>query len=150
MANDISGFGLKATLIASVTFPAGFVISQFADDADPFDLPQIQIGDKAMGLNGDLITWSKANPLILNMNVIPAGDDDKNLAVLAEANRVGKGKQGARDVVTITGIYPDGRTITFSGGKITDAPIGSSVASAGRLKSKTYAFAFENATVTGV
>ena len=143
MANDVSGFGLRLRITASRTFPAGFTVTQFADDADPFDLPSIQVADKAMGLNGDLVTWSKANPINTTVNVIPGSEDDRNLAVLLEANRVGRGKSGARDTITMTGTYPDGRSVTLSQGVITDGMPGNSVASAGRLKSKAYAFAFE-------
>lgn len=146
--NDISVFGLKVQLVASQTFPAGISITQFADDADPFDSPSIQIRDKAMGVNGDLITWSKANPVPVTLNLVASSDDDKNLAVLFEANRVGKGKQGARDVVGITVIYPDGRTASFAQGTITDGMPADSAASSGRLKTKAYVFAFENVTRT--
>ena len=144
MANDISGFGYQLRLIATSTFPTGFTITQFADDADPFDLPSLQIGDTAMGLNGDLISWAKANPIVTSISVIPNSQDDINLSVLLEANRVGKGKNSARDNIILTGIYPDGRTITLTSGKITDGMVGNSVASAGRLKTKTYTFKFEN------
>ena len=145
---DISGFGARVQVVASRTFPAGFGLSQFADDADPFDLPNVQVRDKAMGLNGDLITWSKANPLTIALSVIPGSDDDRNLQVLLDANRVGKGKRSAADVVAITVIYPDGRALQLSQGAITDGPPGLSVASAGRKKTPTYSFAFENATRT--
>lgn len=140
---DVSGFGLRIRLTASVTFPAGITLTQFADDADPFDIPSVQVADKAMGLNGDLITWSKANPITPTINVIPNTDDDRNLAILLEANRVARGKLSARDVITLTGVYPDGRTITLSNGKITDGAPGLSIASSNRMKSKAYAFAFE-------
>ena len=80
------------------------------------------------------------------MNVIPDSDDDKNLQVLAEANRVGKGKKSARDVITMTVAYPSGKVVTYTSGAITDAMIGNSVTSAGRMKTKAYAFAFENAS----
>jgi hypothetical protein len=143
MPNDVSGFGLRVRLRASSTFPAGVTISQFADDADPFDLPSIQIADKSMGVNGDLIVWSKANPIIWSISVIPQSEDDRNLAILLEANRTSRGKFSARDEITVTGIYPDGSQVTLIAGTITDGPPGSSVASAGRLKSKTYMFAFE-------
>jgi len=146
--NHTSVFGLKVQLVASQTFPSGITISQFADDADPFDSPSIQIRDKAMGVNGDLITWSKATPVPVTLNVIATSDDDKNLAVLFEANRVGKGKQGARDVIGMTAVYPDGRTASFSQGVITDGMSADSAASSGRLKTKAYVFAFENVTRT--
>jgi hypothetical protein len=141
---DISGFGLQVTLIASATFPAGIPLTQFADDADPFDIPSIQIADKAMGLNGDMIVFSKANPINLTLAMIPNSEDDNNMQILAEANRVGKGKNSARDRITLTGVYPDGKTITLTEGAVTDAMFGNSVASAGRMKSKPYIFSFEN------
>ncbi len=146
--NDISVFGLRVQLTASQTFPSGISLTQFADDADPFDTPSMQIRDKAMGVNGDLITWSKANPIAVTLNVVANSDDDKNLAVLFEANRVGKGKQGARDTVGITVVYPDGKTASFTQGTITDGMAANSAASSGRLKSKAYVFAFENVNRT--
>lgn len=146
--NDVSVFGLRVQLKASQTFPAGISLTQFADDADPFDLPSMPIKDKAMGVNGDLVSWSKANPLVVSIALVPGSDDDRNMAVLFEANRVGKGKQGSRDVVGITAVYPDGRTISFTQGVITDGMPGNSAASSGRLKSKVYTFAFENVNRT--
>lgn len=142
--NDISGFGARVQLVASNTFPAGIDLTQFADDADPFDAPSIAIAETAMGVNGDLVTWSKANPLKNTIAVVPGSDDDINLGILYEANRVGKGKRSARDVISITVVYPDGRTLSYTNGKMTDGMPGNSIASAGRLKSKTYGFAFEN------
>lgn len=146
--NDISVFGLRVQLQASQTFPSGISLTQFADDADPFDVPTMQIRDKAMGVNGDLITWAKATPITLSLSVVPNSDDDRNLGVLFESNRVGKGKQGARDIINVTAIYPDGRTVSFTQGVITDGMPANSPSSAGRLKSKTYQFAFENVNRT--
>lgn len=141
---DISAFGIRVQIIASVTFPAGISITQFADDGDSLDVPSQQIADKAMGVNGDLIVWSKANPITLTLNVIPDSDDDKNLQVLLEANRVGRGKRSARDSLTLVAVYPDGSQRTWSPGKITDGIPGNALASSGRFKTKPYQFAFEN------
>lgn len=140
---DISGFGLTIRVVASVTFPQGFDVTAFADDADPFDLPSLQIADKAMGVNGDLLKWSKANPVLTTIGVIPGSEDDLNLGILLEANRPARGKQPAGDVVNLVGIYPDGTSKQLNNGFITDGMPGTSVSSAGRQKSKTYAFAFE-------
>lgn len=143
---NISGFGLVVNVRASKTFPAGFDLTQFADDADPFDTPSQQIADAAMGLNGDMVTWSVAAPLQLTVNVIPNGDDDRNMSILLEANRPALGKRPVGDIITLTATYPDGRMVTWSGGAITDGIPANSVASAGRLKSKPYIFKFENKT----
>ena len=70
--------GFDVNIMASNTFPVGVIVSSFADDADPFDIPSIQIADKAMGINGDLIIWSKANPIIITLNMIPQSFSDLN------------------------------------------------------------------------
>ena len=141
---NISGFGSALSIIASKTFPIGLYLTEFADDSDPLDIPSIQVADKAMGVNGDLIIWSRAIPINVNVSVIPGSFTDINLAILLEANRVGRGKIGARDVITFTWAYPAGNFITILNGAITDGPPASSVASSGRFKSKTYSFSFEN------
>lgn len=143
---NISGVGLTINLIASRTFPTGIQLTQFADDADPIDIQSIQIAEKAVGLNGDLLGWAKAVPVPCVLNIIPNSDDDTNLSILAENNRVGRGKVSTRDVITMTIMYPDGSTLLLDPGLITDAMFGKSVASAGRYKTKPYAFAFENMT----
>lgn len=144
MAQNISGFGIQVTLVASVTFPNGILLTEFADDADPFDIPAQELASTAMTLNGDLLSWTVANPIPATLNMIPQSEDDINLDILAEANRVGLGKSGARDTITLTGVYPNGDTLTLSNGVIVNAMMGVSVASAGRLKSRPYNFMFEN------
>lgn len=146
MAFDVSGVGLTINLKASVTFPSGFSVTQFADDGDSISFDEMEIGGSAMGLNGDLITWDKITPINVPINVIPNSDDDKNLEVLFEANRAAKGKKTAKDVITMSIIYPDGRSATLSGGRLLKGKAANSVASEGRMTSKSYAFAFENIT----
>ena len=97
-----------------------------------------------MGLNGDLVSWSKPTPIRATVAVVPGSNSDINLAVLLEANRVGRGKVGARDIITFTAVYPAGNFITLQNGAIISGTPASSVASSARFKSKTYAFAFEN------
>jgi hypothetical protein len=145
---NVSGFGSRIVLRASVTFPAGIIITQFADDADPFDIPEVQIADTAMGLNGDLVVWTSPNPIVSTLNVIPGTDDDRNLAALYEANRPSSGKRPAQDVISMTQVYPDGRSVTLARGVITNGRPGQSTASSGRLKSKPYAFTFEGISNT--
>jgi hypothetical protein len=143
---NISGFGAVVVLVASNTFPAGITLTQFSDDVDAIDLPGVKIADLAMGVNGDLIKWSRAAILPVSIGVIPGSNDDINLAILAEANRVGQGKVSAQDVLTLTIAYPDGTGTTLSQGSMTDAPFGKSIAGTGREKSKVYACGFQNRT----
>lgn len=142
---NISGFGAIVTVKASNTFPNGFNLTQFADDADPFDIPSLQVADKGMGVNGDLIVWSRANPISITINVIPGSPDDDNLKVLLEANRPGKGHKLAYDVIDIVSVYPvSGRVLKLRSGAITDGVPANGIASSGRQKTKSYQFTFEN------
>lgn len=144
--NNVSAFGFLATIKASNTFPNGFPLTMFADDADPFDVPALQIADKGMGVNGDLIIWSKANPINIGFNLIPGSEDDENMRVLFEANRPGKGKSLAYDEITIVVTYPGqrARNYTLVKGGITDGVPTNGIQQSQRQKTKTYNFTFEN------
>ena len=148
MAQNIAGVGLTLWLNASNTFPIGFPITQFADDADAISSPDITIGETAMGLNGDLLTWAKAVPIPIKIAVVPDSIDDTNLSILFNANRVGANKASAADSISLIVVFPDETTITFNNGLITAGPSISNVLSAGRLKSKEYSFMFED--VSGI
>lgn len=146
---DISGYGLRVIIRASVTFPAGVTITQFADDADPIDNPTAELASSAMGLNGDLVTWGSAQPHTLTLNVLPNMTDDRNLAVIAQRNITGRGQQPARDVITAVVLYPDGRQVTLARGAIVSANLAPGVASGGRMKSRPYTFVFEQISFGG-
>lgn len=143
MTQDITGFGSVVTLVASTTYPTALPLTQFADDADSLDMPSIEIAQVAMGMNGNLVAWAHANAVPVNMSLIPGSADDDKMQILARANRVGTNKGSAQDIITINVVYPDGKQVTFSGGKLTNAPFGNSIAANGRLKTKTYQFMFE-------
>lgn len=145
---NISGYGLIVQIFASITFPAGITVTQLADDVDQFEVPSLQIVDKAMGLNGDLLVWNKAVPINLTVAVVPNGVDDINLGILLENNRVGRGKLSVGDIITMVSTNPQTGTIfTYNNGALTDGIPGLPIASAGRMKSKPYMFTFENRTL---
>ena len=141
---DVSAIGVKVTVISVPTFPQGFEISEFADDADPLDFPSAQIADYGMGVNGDLVTWTRPVPLEVTLNIIPNTDADKNLSILYDMNRAAKGKVSAQDLVTLVASYPDGTRKILSNGKLVSGVPAGGVASSGRIKTKEYRFVFEN------
>lgn len=145
MTQNISGFGVVINVRSDITFPLGGIpVTQVADDIDPLDIQSVQIADTAMGVNGDLLVWYKAQKLPLVISVIADSEDDRNLQILADANRAAQGKTVANDAITIVVAYPNGKVVTLSGGVITDAQFGISVTSQGRFKTKTYSFIFQN------
>jgi hypothetical protein len=153
MTTNISGFGLQAQLVATYTFPFGVTINDFADDTDPADIPAVQIGDGAMGLNGELVVWTKAVRLDVNLSVIPTSQSDINLQILLDQNRAAQGKLVVPDIITLVLAYPavnGGNTfyVTYTGGKIISGPPSNSVASSARFKTNTYGFIFEGKVVS--
>lgn len=141
---DISGIGITVTIFASKTYPAGLTISQFADDADPLDLPDIEILSEGMNVNGELVTWLTPKPLTVDVNVIPNTEDAKNLDILFDANRPAYKKVAVRDVITLVVNYPDGKKKVLNNGRPKTYAPASGIASAGRYKSRHYQFVFEN------
>jgi hypothetical protein len=145
---NISGYGLSASLVASNSFPTGFSITEFADDADPLDSPDLDLADTAFGLNGNMVIWSRPQGLEITIAVIPNSDADVNLKALVEANRVGFKKRGARDVVDMTINYPTGEIANLNSGAVVTGPFINRVASSGRFKTNAYRFRFENISRT--
>lgn len=146
--DDISASGVSLQIVADKTFPNGFTFTDFADDADGFDTPALDIASTAMNINGNLVTWSSPQPLLPVINAIPGSEGDRNLQILYEANRAANGKTVARDIITIVATWADGSTTTYSNGKLTNGMPGKSFSSAGRMKSKPYTFAFQDFSST--
>ena len=145
---NISGYGLSANVVASNSFPNGFPVTEFADDADPLDSPDLDLADTAYGLNGNMVVWSRPQGLEISISVIPNSDADINLQALVEANRVGYKKRGARDLINISLVYPSGELANMASGVIVTGPFTKRVASAGRFKTNTYRFRFEEVSRT--
>ncbi len=140
---DLSILGTVYTISASVTTGgAPALISHLPDDADGIDLPEIVIAEMVMGTNGDAISWSKAVPIPVTLNLIPNTTSFLTMTTILEANRAEKGKSSARDVLTLVRISPDGSTLTLTGGKIISGTPATSGASSGRLKTASYQMKF--------
>lgn len=144
MTTNISGYGLSVRVVASVSFPLGFTVTQFTSTTDPFDVPEIVLADSVMGINGDLAVYTKANPIEIKLSVVPNTPDDDNLQILLHNNRSGRGKRSVLDIITLTGMYPDGRNVTLAGGVMISGLPGRAVSSESRLKDMPYLFRFEN------
>lgn len=143
---NISGFGYSAVITASKTFPNSFTLVDFADDGDPLDSPELPAADTGFGLNGDMLVWTHPQGVEVTFMVIPTSEGDINLDILLDANRVGKKKTSARDIINIVHTYPNGDVVTLSNGVIISGNMLPGVAGSGRLKSRPYKFRFERIT----
>lgn len=141
---NVSATGMKLRVIAVPTFPAGFDITQFADDADPISVESVEVNGHGNALNGDLVRWSKPSAILANVNVLPGTEEAKNLDILLTMNRSTKGKLSVQDDVTLVQTLPNGTTRIFNNGCIVSGPPADGGSSEGRLNTREYGFVFEN------
>ena len=139
---DISAAGGKVTIISSPTFPQGFTITEWATDADPITIEDVQIAQSEVGVNGDIVSWHRAVPVNVDMNIIPNSESDKNLMILTSANKVEKNKVALHDSITMIISYPDGTLKTFTEGTIVSGSVANSMVNDGKIRSKNYKFVF--------
>lgn len=148
MAHNVSATGFSILIKASKTYPIGFILKGIADDSDPFDSGEVVIAEAAKNANGELVYWGTPNVTATTINVLPGSDGDINLGNIFAANTPSAGRASANDIITAIVTYPDGSTVTYSGGVMLSGIFGKPVASNARLKTKPYSFAFENANST--
>lgn len=144
MAVDISAMGIKATLIATPSYPLGITITHFADDGDSLNISDMTIMNSGMGVNGDMVVWRTAQPIPINLNVIPNTDECKDLENLFKLNMTQKNKVSSKDVITLMIEHPDGKIDVLTHGYITGGKPVQDYSANGRAKSRTFSFVFEN------
>lgn len=143
MTTNISATGFVVSLSASETTKGvPVLLTAFPKDSDPFDIPDVDIADAEVGVNGDLITWATYNPIDISLSVIPATKDHEFLMLLHNMNRPEAGKLISKDSITISRALPNGEILTLSEGVLISGPPASAIDSSGKLKTPTYKFRF--------
>lgn len=139
---DISAFGTSITCLALSSFPMGFSISQFADDADPLSIEEIEPTGSEMLYDGSIFFFDKAAAVKLSISVIAGSDDDINMKILLQARKGTPSIIPLPDITSMAISYPDGGRIMLTNGSIYKGPIGDSLLASGRKKGNTYSFQF--------
>ena len=139
---------------------SGNIVLEFSDEGTPIEIPDIEVASSAMTMNGELVTWTKPNPINFNITVIPGSASDNALRNLLYAGHVGgrKGKPIDQDYVHIDtatlevpSIYTNGivtearsRVFVFTNGRLTAGPMGIGSNAEGKMSPRTYKFVFES------
>lgn len=153
-----------STLGASVTITgAGLSISDitdFSDDGTPIQVSDLEVAGSSMNINGEMVTWAKANPVEVSLSLIPGSDSDNKitnfLRAIAPGGSMGKVSTNAY-ISSMVISTPDvtranlestrpHRTYTFTNGRMLRGTPGLSSDADGRMISKTYTFVFEKVT----
>lgn len=144
MTSNVSASGFFISIVAIPTFPVGIVLTTFADDIDPLDIPSIQIGDTAREVNGGMVYWKTPTNTKVVLAVLPGTLEARLLNILFLANKAKKFGINLTDTITLTAFYPDLSFNTLINGRITAGSPGSGVAANARKKTLTYEFTFED------
>ena len=144
MAVDISALGIKATLVAVPSYPTGFTMTQFADDGDSLNIPDMTIMQSGMGVNGDMVVWRTAVPYEVDINLIPGTDDCKNMENLFKLNMTQKNKISSKDVLTLIIEHSSGKIDVLTHGYIIGGKPAQDYSANGRAKTRTFRMVFEN------
>lgn len=136
-------------------------ISEFASEGDPISIPDLEVRNGEMGLNGDLVTWAKPSPIAFSVSVIPGSESDRKLSAALRAGHIGgRGASTQFDSVyvqqlTIKTPYGQAKnnlTVSnssswvFSNGYLLSGSPAQGTNAEGKAAMKTYNFVFESVT----
>lgn len=143
---NLTGEGLRITIMNTQTFPFGFSLEHFSDDVDPILVEPAELVGFEMLLDGTLFDYQKASPTLITLSIIPGTEDDTNLRQLLMAKNGGTSLIPLPDATVMTIAYGDGGTTIYSNGTIISGPFSPSVATNGRTKGNLFKFAFGSVT----
>lgn len=146
---NVSGFGATCNIVSTATFPYGFSLSKLADDVDPIVVEDLEIKKFEMLLDGSMLSYRTANPVLVSLSVIAGSVDDANLGIILSASQIRGKLIRLPDTIWLTVSYPDNTISTFTRGAMLSGPPAKSVLSSGRYKTSTYKFAFTDSTSAG-
>lgn len=130
-------------------------ITEFSDEGTPIDIPALEVAAGSMNLNGNLVTWTKPNPINVSFTLIPGSDSDNNLRSFLSAVSIG-GKGASVGEAYITSMvltvpaYTNGstnnkndKTFTFTNGRLISGQPAIGSNNDGKSSPSTWTFMFE-------
>ncbi len=157
---DISTQGVSVTLKGgSAVASLSNILSDFAADGAPIQIPNTEVAGHARNLNGQLITWTRSGELTVSMSFIPGSDADQKLRTFIKkclngGNHIVNAANVKVDSLSIsyakTGGDLTSQSITFQNGRLINGPVGIGSHPEGRATTATYTFVFESVGQDGV
>lgn len=150
---DISMAGAK--IILTHQDGSKLVINEFTDDGNPVEIPDFDIADGNMNLNGILVTWTKAQAVEFNISLIPNSPSDIILSNYLRSRAIGgKGAIPEAFINSMVLCVPSAigvsatdnkgtRFFTFTNGRMRRGSPALGSNAEGKIQSRTYNFIFE-------
>jgi len=148
--DNVGGFGVVISLIATKTFPVGLTLSKFSDDVSPIEFSESQVADHEFLVDGDIISFETSSAVTVKIGVIPGSDDDDNLSIMLNSNKSIFRIGGLPDLMIMSILYPNQPGIVLNRGYIRSGSLGTSMSEAGRGKGKQFEFIFAECTTASV
>ena len=121
-------------------------ISDFLDDANPFQFPDTEVSGVGMNFKGALIRYARGNPFMFSVTVCSGSNSDKALRNALAKYHISKGEKISGGGISATLIVPamGGGTNKYSleKGVLVSGPMGPTATGEGKLQGNTYTFAF--------
>lgn len=154
---DISMAGAKIVLNAAngAHKISSNPITEFSDENTPIDIPALEVAAGSMNLNGNLVTWTKPNPINVSFTLIPGSKSDMSLrSFLRSVSIGGKGASVGEAYITSMVLtvpaYTEGstnkksnKTFTFTNGRLLSGQPAIGSNNDGKASPSTWTFMFE-------
>lgn len=134
-------------------------ITRFSDDADPWQVEELECTGYGVTINGELLVWAKPCAYVVTVNVLSGTSEAQKLAALCKKSRVapttggaGSFSAAAAKVNSLTiclnaSELGKGKTYTFTNGRLLKGSTAPGANSDGRTTSIAYTFVFEDFSV---
>jgi hypothetical protein len=139
---NASASGLSIFVVALTSFPGGFSVTSFPDDADPINIDDLEAVKWEPLATGDGYFYVSSELIRVSVSVIGGTQDDTNLQMMLQARKSMNAVLPLPDITALTINYPDGAVAVYSDGSIISGPLGRSAQMSGRYRSNTYHFGF--------
>lgn len=163
MANGVSSAELYDVSFAGATVqlqvPDGSrTITNFMDDANPIEFPDVEVSGAGANLNGQMIRHAKPNLITCSMTVMPKSPDENFLyntwmkyRVQNAENKGDYWEQPCTLIVNLSsGASNKGgkRKWILGGGTMLSGPGGPASTAEGKMQGRTYTFTFATVSAT--
>lgn len=122
-------------------------ISDFLDDANPFQFPDTEVSGVGMNFKGALIRYARGNPFMFSVTVCAGSNSDKILRTALAKYHISNGEKIRGNGISATLSVPamgttGNNTYSLSKGVIVSGPMGPTATGEGKMQGNTYTFAF--------
>ena len=122
-------------------------ITDFLDDANPFQFPDVEVSGVGMNFKGQVIRYARGNPFMMSVTVCSGSQNDYDLRKMLKKYHISVAdphvpKEGFNATVVVPKMGGGTNTYTLTNGVMVSGPMGPTATGEGKLQGNTYTMAF--------